>query len=220
MTPYSGATCATIVSMTTHVGHIGLIAERPLWSYGMRRIAFESGATMAASLRPADRIAHTHTDGTRREGTVVRVYTANAARCFDVLWDEPEAGNPAPWRGASHGLAVAIFDDAAWTVVRTQLRSGDWCNARKMLFSFGQLVATPGALDMLDDAQAHAWVYLLRHVTGDWGDVDPEDIRANEDAVRSGARVFSSYTIREHHRLWIITEADRAATTLLLPSEY
>ena len=61
---------------------------------------------------------------------------------------------------------------------------------------------------------------INRHRTGDWGEVDAEDWAANGEAVIQGERVLSAYTLKDGVRLWIITEADRAATTILLPSEY
>ncbi len=64
------------------------------------------------------------------------------------------------------------------------------------------------------------WELLNRHRTGDWGEVDSEDWAANDQAVTQGERVLSAYTLKDGVRLWIITEADRAATTILLPSEY
>ena len=61
--------------------------------------------------------------------------------------------------------------------------------------------------------------FLLRHHTGDWGDLDPEDVEANRAALHYGSRLLSSYDIG-HQKLWIITEADRSTTTVLLPEEY
>ena len=83
----------------------------------------------------------------------------------------------------------------------------------------GHVVATPGALDV---ARAHGLdvVGLLhRHRDGDWGAVSDHDAQANDHAVVYGARVLSAYETAGG-RLWIITEADRSATTVLLPSEY
>ena len=61
---------------------------------------------------------------------------------------------------------------------------------------------------------------LDRHADGDWGDLDPEDKEANDSALESGGRILSSYQIPEAGKLWAITEHDRSATTLLLPSDY
>jgi len=88
------------------------------------------------------------------------------------------------------------------------------------LFSLGEVVATPGALTACEDAQADPRFYIRRHVTGDWGDLGDEDKAANDAALTTGARILSAYTLPTDERLWIITEADRAYTTLLLPLEY
>lgn len=87
-------------------------------------------------------------------------------------------------------------------------------------FSLGQTVATPGALAALEQAQESPLTYLARHVSGDWGDLGPEDKRANEDALKHGDRLLSAYVLSTQERMWIITEADRSYTTLLLPEEY
>ncbi len=88
------------------------------------------------------------------------------------------------------------------------------------LFPLGRLVATPGALALIKHAgEGLLPVLLERHRSGDWGDVPPEDARENEFSVRHGFRVLSSYRVAGE-RLWVITEADRSATMLLLPSEY
>jgi hypothetical protein len=87
-------------------------------------------------------------------------------------------------------------------------------------FTLGDVVATPGALDALRRNHAGAWTYLRRHVTGDWGDLDTEDVAENELSLVEGFRLFSRYTLPDGTRLWVITEADRSCTTLLLPEEY
>lgn len=84
-------------------------------------------------------------------------------------------------------------------------------------FNPGQILATPGALETFD-SQTLAEC-LLRHLNGDWGDVPPEDVRENELSLKNGFRLLSAYELPQG-RLWIITESDRSATTLLLPSEY
>ncbi len=90
----------------------------------------------------------------------------------------------------------------------------------KPLFAIGKLVATPGAVDMLKAHQLSPFDYVNRHLQGDWGDLDAEDVQANQVALRHGTRLLSCYRIDQETRLWIITEADRSATTLLLPEEY
>ncbi|HEU0113193.1 MAG TPA: hypothetical protein VFQ80_00865 [Thermomicrobiales bacterium] len=84
----------------------------------------------------------------------------------------------------------------------------------------GQVLLTPGASDALLAAAQLPAEFLLRHHHGDWGELDPEDRRENERALRLGGRLLSSYRTRLDAKLWIITEWDRSATTLLLPEEY
>ena len=88
------------------------------------------------------------------------------------------------------------------------------------LFDPGRLMATPGALGALEAAGVSPLSLLRRHVRGDWGEVPPEDRTANERALLEGARIVSSYGLPCGGRVWIITEADRASTTVLLPDEY
>ena len=88
------------------------------------------------------------------------------------------------------------------------------------LFLLGEVVATPGALDLLDRTATNAHEFLRRHQHGDWGSVPPEDAEENKISVETGYRILSSYFLNDTERLWIITEADRSVTTLLLPDEY
>ncbi len=87
-------------------------------------------------------------------------------------------------------------------------------------FPLGQIVATPGALGELERAGESPGTFLKRHITGDWGDVDEDDRRENQHSLVQGCRLLSAYTLSNDTRLWVITEADRSATTILLPSEY
>ena len=89
-----------------------------------------------------------------------------------------------------------------------------------ILIPLGRLLATPGALAALERAACDPVSLIARHVTGDWGDLDPDDRAANERATRDGSRILSAYRLATGQRIWIITEADRSATTLLLPEEY
>ena len=91
---------------------------------------------------------------------------------------------------------------------------------RRPLFPLGQVLITHGALDMLEALQLAPLPFVLRHVAGDWGDLRNEDKQANAAALTYGSRLLSAYDIPPNHRLWIITEADRSSTTLLLPQEY
>ena len=87
-------------------------------------------------------------------------------------------------------------------------------------FPLGRIVATPGALEALEEAGESPGTLLKRHGTGDWGEVDEHDRQENEFSVAHGFRLLSAYTVTNGTKLWIITEADRSATTILLPSEY
>lgn len=92
------------------------------------------------------------------------------------------------------------------------------------LFQFGRIVATPAALSALQNAGVSPFSLLERHQRGDFGDLDREDVKSNRDAIRSGARLLSAYTVGTT-RVWLITEAadscgTRASTCLLLPEEY
>ena len=88
------------------------------------------------------------------------------------------------------------------------------------LFALGQVLATPGALALLETHQLTALPFVLRHVSCDWGDICAEDRQSNADALQHGYRLMSVYAITPSDKLWIITEADRSSTTLLLPQEY
>lgn len=93
-----------------------------------------------------------------------------------------------------------------------------------MKFMLGEVVATRGALALLESKNETPITYLSRHLSGDWGDLDAEDKKANEQAVKHGARIFSAYNLGGE-RLYVITEAVddrgvRASTCLLLPEEY
>ncbi len=91
---------------------------------------------------------------------------------------------------------------------------------KRARFALGQIVATPGALKLIAYSQIDPWALIDRHVTGDWGDLDDDDKRENDDSLRHGFRLLSAYRTAHGERLWVVTEADRSATTLLLPAEY
>jgi len=88
------------------------------------------------------------------------------------------------------------------------------------MFDLGKIVATPGALNAIRRSSQSPAEFLQRHATGDWGDVDSEDSEANRIALREGERILSSYKTRLGDTVWIITEADRSSTCLLLPEDY
>jgi hypothetical protein len=87
-------------------------------------------------------------------------------------------------------------------------------------FRPGRIVSTPGALAAMEQAGENPASFLERHLRGDWGELDLEDIKENEFSVEHGFRILSAYTLSSGCKLWVITEADRSSTTLLLPSEY
>ena len=88
------------------------------------------------------------------------------------------------------------------------------------MFALGQLTATPGALAALETAQQRPMDLLARHTAGDWGDVDAEDRRANDDAIAEGTRLLSVYHLDTGTEIWIITEADRSSTCTCLAEEH
>ena len=90
------------------------------------------------------------------------------------------------------------------------------------LFPLGRVVATPGALSLLVATSTDPAELLSRHQEGAWGDVPPEDARENERSLEHGWRVMSSYPVDKDGggKVWVITEADRASTCILLPEDY
>jgi hypothetical protein len=85
-------------------------------------------------------------------------------------------------------------------------------------FPLGRVVVTPNALDHLTPADIHRG--LQRHQAGDWGELDEHDKQENNSALHMGLRLLSSYRAAGGTNFWIITEADRSVTTLLLPEDY
>jgi hypothetical protein len=91
----------------------------------------------------------------------------------------------------------------------------------KQLFLLGSIVGTPGALEALGRCGISGAEFVRRHACGDWGEMDTEDTDANNRAALEGTRTMSAYTLPDGKtKIWVITEADRSATTLLLPDEY
>ena len=87
-------------------------------------------------------------------------------------------------------------------------------------FSLGRIVATPGALEAVQQANQNPFEFIQRHQSGDWGELCEEDKRENEFFLKNGFRLLSAYRTLHGMKVWIITEADRSVTTLLLPHEY
>ena len=86
------------------------------------------------------------------------------------------------------------------------------------LFRLGHIVATPNALGKL--TQQDVLTAIQRHQAGDWGDVDNHDRQANDRALTDGTRLFSVYHSKKQFKFWVITEADRSVTTVLMPEDY
>ncbi len=87
------------------------------------------------------------------------------------------------------------------------------------VFPLGRVVATTGALKVLDEAGEDPLSLLSRHRNGDWGEIDKHDRKENELSLKNGWRILSFYPVGEE-KVWIITEADRSVTTILLPEDY
>lgn len=92
-------------------------------------------------------------------------------------------------------------------------------------FALGQVVATPGALEALAKAGQTPHELLRRHVSGDWGDVCPEDAALNDEALKDGSRLLSAYVLNTGEKLWVITEAathdgQRLSSCILRPEDY
>jgi hypothetical protein len=88
------------------------------------------------------------------------------------------------------------------------------------IFALGETFITPGAQEVLEIAGETAIQFLRRHMSADWGEVSEDDAKENELSLKEGFRLLSAYRTVKGQKIWIITEADRSATTILLPSEY
>ncbi len=117
--------------------------------------------------------------------------------------------NFTPGRGGSLPLP------AAWR----QRHGPQEPSTRRPLFSLGDVVITAGALAAFIAAGAYITPYLTQHQQGAWDDLDPEDIRANGQALKDGSRLLSAYHLPDGTTIWVMTEADRSSTCVVLPSE-
>jgi hypothetical protein len=101
-------------------------------------------------------------------------------------------------------------------------RSRGWVSTivRPPKFPLGQLVMTRGAIEALAEAGQSPMEFVQRHQSGDWGEVTEDDQRENDFSITHGFRILSAYRTTRDVRIWVITEADRSATTILLPDEY
>ena len=94
----------------------------------------------------------------------------------------------------------------------------DFPSVPKALFRIGRIVATPNALSRITDEDVLC--AIQRHQAGDWGNLSAEDLQTNDVAMKNGQRLLSAYKALNGTRFWIITEADRSVTTVLLPEDY
>jgi hypothetical protein len=89
-----------------------------------------------------------------------------------------------------------------------------------LLFPFGHVVATPSALEALERNSQNALQFLMRHQSGDWGDLDQSDKDENDRSLKHGDRILSAYHLNDQTKIWIISEADQSSTCVLLPEDY
>lgn len=87
-------------------------------------------------------------------------------------------------------------------------------------FKLGRILATPGALEVIADARISIVDLLIKHLRGDFGEIAESDRAENELAIATGKRILSSYVLVNRQTIWLVTEADRSATTFLLPGDY
>ena len=88
------------------------------------------------------------------------------------------------------------------------------------LFDLGKIYTTPGALNVLERNKTTLAPFLERHRSGDWGDLEDEEKAENDESVTDGYRILSAYGLPDDEKIWIITEAGRLSTSVLLPTEY
>lgn len=93
-------------------------------------------------------------------------------------------------------------------------------NLRPCPIIIGQIVDTPSVLCVLIETEQNLYELLLRIMTGDWGDLDEEDKKENDMSLERGIWIFSAYKLESGVKIWVITEWDRSAATILLPSVY
>ncbi len=192
-----------------HAGHVGLLATA-----GMLNGVFGDGsARHIARWRPVKHTTETTEveDGvtiTRKRERYSNELTLVFANGDTRILTETPKASPA----AETGENTVANPAAPGVALRPQTA----------IFQGGRLAMTPGIQDLIETAQFSAGAHLRRHFSCDWGDVSAEDARANDLALREETRVFSSYTFEgsPDGKVWIITEADRSSTTILLPSEY
>jgi hypothetical protein len=113
--------------------------------------------------------------------------------------------------------AVSKDSKIFWLKFRRKL---EMLNESRVLFSLGKVYLTVGAREALEESSQTAIEFLAKHQSGNYGDICEDDMKENELSVREGFRILSAYRTAQDVKLWVITEADRSSTTVLLPSEY
>src|SRR5215831_18911549 len=132
---------------------------------------------------------------------------------------------PHPQLGALRDALVPLLEDlpAVTLLLGWSTEHRSWMSRihepRVPLFSLGMVVGTPGAVHALEAAGQSPQEFLDRHAYGDWGDVPEADRQENDFSLKYGFRILSAYTTKTGERIWVLTEADRSATTMLLPDE-
>ena len=157
-------------------------------------------AELAARVTLADQLKTSLEDGAPLKRPDVYSDLLNAALC-EIDWQE---------------IAEAFLEDFQPNPVKPSPKHSPKCDAPR--FELGRTVSTPAALSVVTHEEIVA--ALGRHVRGDWGLVGPEDWEKNELSLKEGFRVMSVYETADKTRFWIITEADRSVTTVLLPEDY
>jgi hypothetical protein len=138
---------------------------------------------------------------------------------YRVGWDEELTHfNQSDLELLSAQWGFPIVQDEAFTPCR--LSEVQTAERGERKFPLGQLVATPGAVEAFTRNSQEPTEFVRRHWRGDWGELDVEDIAENEFSLARGFRLLSRYSLVDGTAIYIITEADRSATTILLPEEY
>jgi hypothetical protein len=133
---------------------------------------------------------------------------------------------PHPDIGALRDALIPLLNDLPAVTLHLAWSANHACwmsriiEPRVPLFPLGMVVGTQGAVDALETAGQSPQEFLDRHAYGDWGDVPEADKQENDFSLQHGFRILSSYTTKAGERIWVLTEADRSATTMLLPDEY
>lgn len=147
-------------------------------------------------------------DWINNDGYLYRAYTASGQAMESFI----EAN-----RSAIDAHVESVLSRLRETVAMTSQGSGPPTNA--MLFELGRVIGTPDAVDHLAEYGCSPLVLITRHLTGDWGDLCEHDGVVNCQAIINGGRIFSMYVVGDQ-KVYVITEADRSCTTVLLSSEY